>query len=431
MNWSREVGTIVLSLVIPGLVFGIQIYLLRKTQARMKQAQPGRAWLRHLVAVPFVVFNLALIVLIVFRFRTHAFPRWVLDIGLYPFFFWHGSTIFIGLVLGLWNLLILPLRLMARAVRLIPTARSRIASLQEHHTYRRFDASRRRFLQRSAYGVAAASFGGAAYGMTIGRSGHEITEAEFPITGLPREFDGFTIALISDIHSGAFMSREDMTEYARLVNGLHADMIAVPGDFVNANVREIAPFAEAFSALQAPSGVFGVLGNHDYYTGSPDIVAREVTSCGIRVLRNESIEVRKNGASLCILGVDDVGRYPTASMLMDQAAASAPSGTSRILLCHRPYFLQEAAERDIGLVLSGHTHGGQVVFGRFGNTVIAPARIASPYIWGKYRINDSHMYVSRGVGTVGLPVRINCPPEITRITLRSHEEPSRGEQPAR
>ncbi len=224
------------------------------------------------------------------------------------------------------------------------------------------------------------------------------------------------------------MSREDMTEYTRLVNGLQADMIAVPGDFVNANVREITPFAEAFSALEAPSGVFGVLGNHDYYTGSPDIVAREVTSCGIKILRNENIEVKKNGARICILGVDDIGRYTTAAMVMDKAAASAPSGVVRILLCHRPYFIQEAAERNVRLVLSGHTHGGQIVLGRIGNAVIAPARIASPYIWGKYSINNTHMYVSRGVGTVALPIRINCPPEITRITLRSREMPSRNAQ---
>jgi predicted MPP superfamily phosphohydrolase len=203
-------------------------------------------------------------------------------------------------------------------------------------------------------------------------------------------------------------------------------MIAVPGDFVNANVREIAPFGEAFSALRAPSGVFGVLGNHDFYTGSPDIVAREVTSCGIRVLRNESIEIRKNGARISVLGVDDIGRYATAPMLMDKTIASAPPGVVRILLCHRPYFIQEAAERNIGLILSGHTHGGQIVFARIGNAVIAPARIASPYIWGKYRLNDTHMYVSRGVGTVALPIRINCPPEITLITLRSREIPARS-----
>jgi predicted MPP superfamily phosphohydrolase len=431
MTWSREVGVIIFSIVVPGAVFGIQIYLFLKARSRLRRAKTAWPWLRYALALPFVVFNLAIVVLIVLRLSGQSFPRWLLDIGLYPFFLWHGATFFIGLVLVLWNLLTLPVRLLSRAGRLIPTVRNTMASLEERQGYRQFDASRRTFLRRSAYGLAAASFGGAAYGMTVGRSGCETTEAEFPITGLPREFDGFTIALISDIHSGMFMSREDMTEYARLVNGLGADMIAVPGDFVNANVREVSPFGEAFSALTAPSGVFGVLGNHDYYTGNPDLVAREVTSCGIRVLRNEGIEVRRNGARISILGVDDIGRYPSATALMDKAVASAPSGVARILLCHRPYFIQEAAERNIGLVLSGHTHGGQIVFGRIGNAVIAPARIASPYIWGKYSLNGTHMYVSRGVGTVALPIRINCPPEITRITLRSYDEASRGEQPAR
>jgi uncharacterized protein len=95
-----------------------------------------------------------------------------------------------------------------------------------------------------------------------------------------------------------------------------------------------------------------------------------------------------------------------------------PLAIPRILLCHRPYYLKTASEKNIDLVLSGHTHGGQVVFGRFGDVVIAPSRLASRYVAGKYRMGNTHMYVSRGIGTVGLPIRINCPPEITMITLR-------------
>jgi hypothetical protein len=102
---------------------------------------------------------------------------------------------------------------------------------------------------------------------------------------------------------------------------------------------------------------------------------------------------------------------------MDTAVGYAPLDIPRVLLCHRPYFLQQAARRKIDLVLSGHTHGGQLVFGRWGETVIAPASLASRYVWGKYRIGNTHMYVSRGIGTVGIPIRINCPPEVTKITL--------------
>jgi predicted MPP superfamily phosphohydrolase len=100
----------------------------------------------------------------------------------------------------------------------------------------------------------------------------------------------------------------------------------------------------------------------------------------------------------------------------------APPGTS-ILLCHRPYYFPQAAERSIDLVLSGHTHGGQVVFGQVGDAILTPAALASRYVWGEYRIGKASMYVSRGIGTVGVPIRINCPPEITLLTLERSPGP--------
>jgi predicted MPP superfamily phosphohydrolase len=227
---------------------------------------------------------------------------------------------------------------------------------------------------------------------------------------------GFTIALLSDIHSSVFMPRDEMERYAAIVNSLNADLIVVPGDFVNSQVNEVYPFAEAFQVLRAPHGVYGVLGNHDFYAGV-EPVAREVDACGIRLLRNDKITISKDGGTFYLIGVDDVGRRNTAPILIDEAIGDAPLAVPRILLCHRPYYLKDAADKKIDLVLSGHTHGGQVVFGQFGDVVIAPARIASKYVAGKYQEGNTHMYVTSGIGTVGLPVRLNCPPEITMITL--------------
>jgi predicted MPP superfamily phosphohydrolase len=104
--------------------------------------------------------------------------------------------------------------------------------------------------------------------------------------------------------------------------------------------------------------------------------------------------------------------------MMETAARSIVTQGPRILLCHRPYFLKQAADQGIDLVLSGHTHGGQVVFGRFGDLTLTPARLASPYVWGPYSLGAAQMFVSRGIGTVGLPMRINCPPEIALIILK-------------
>jgi len=186
---------------------------------------------------------------------------------------------------------------------------------------------------------------------------------------------------------------------------------------VNSQVSEVYPFAESFSNLRASHGVYGVMGNHDFYNHDPELVAREVDECGITLLRDDKTIVEKDGGQFYLIGVDDVGRANNAMVRMDEAIGYAPLKIPRILLCHRPYYLPQAAARKIDLVLSGHTHGGQVVLGRFGDVVLAPASLASHYIAGKYSFGTTNMYVSRGVGTVGLPIRLNCPPEITKITL--------------
>jgi predicted MPP superfamily phosphohydrolase len=216
-----------------------------------------------------------------------------------------------------------------------------------------------------------------------------------------------------------FMSRNEMEKYVRLVNDLQTDLVVVVGDFVNGQVDEVYPFAEAFSNLKAPFGIYGVMGNHDFYTRDPELIAKKVDDCGVKLLRNDKTIIRSGDGAICLIGIDDTGIGSKAKSMMATAMKNAPTTIPKILLCHRPYFLPQASQSGIDLMLSGHTHGGQVVLGRFGSTTVAPASLASKYIWGKYREGNTSMYVSRGIGTVGLPFRINCPPEITRLILRS------------
>jgi predicted MPP superfamily phosphohydrolase len=267
-------------------------------------------------------------------------------------------------------------------------------------------------------GLTAVSFGAATYGVFAGRSGYEFTETSIPVRDLPPPLDGFTIGLVSDVHSSSFMTKKQMDGYCAALMSLGTDLIVVPGDFVNSQTEEVYPFAESFSALHAPCGVYGVMGNHDFFAPDPDRVAREVDACGVRLLRNDSVIIGRNGARFALMGIDDVGRSDRAMSHMRSAARGVPDALPRVLLCHRPYFLEEAAAMGMDLVLSGHTHGGQIVLGHIGPVVLTPAAIASPYIWGKYSMGHTQMYVSRGIGTVGLPMRLNCPPELTRITLR-------------
>ena len=419
MNFSPYVGFLLFRILIPGLILVFEATLYLRFIRWAKVVHPERRWVRTTARILFVLFGVALLAVLWLRPRfgdiTPSFRFGLV----YPFYIWHGSCLFIGLLLAIASLIKLPFKVVLWLAKLLPPVRRTWHKFIDRPGVARFDASRRRFLQRSTAGLAVLSFGGTVYGAYAGRSSYDITEATFPIAGLAPQFDGFTIALISDIHSSLFMTRDEMDEYVRIVNSLGADMVVVPGDFVNSNTAEVYPFAESFSGLHAPQGVYGVMGNHDFYTQEPDVVAREVNACGVRVLRDEGLMIRKDGAQLYLAGIDDTGGGDSARGKMRTALRTAPALTPRVLLCHRPYFVRQAAEEVIDVVLCGHTHGGQVVLGRFGGVAITPASLVSPYVAGKYRFGPTHMYVSRGIGTVGLPLRINCPPEITRIVLRT------------
>ena len=419
MGTSLSMGFIVFRIGLPLVLLFIQIVLYRRTMRWLRQTFPSRPVLRHTARGVFLLFNLSLAYVVFMHPQLGGAPAWFIYGAAYPFFIWHGATFFLGLGIFIATIVKAPFTVPFWISKRIPASRKKIEAIMAVPSFQQFDVSRRVFLRRSMYGLTAASFAGTAYGMLIEKNDVEVNDAEFFIPNLPQELDGFTIALASDIHSSLYMTKEDMQEYALRINDMKTDMIAVVGDFVNGAISEVYPFAEAFGSLSAPLGVYGVMGNHDFYNPDPDMVAKEVDGCGIKLLRDDKVIVEKNGAKFYLIGVDDVGRANTATVKLDAALRSTPLKIPRILLCHRPYYLPEASERNIDLMLSGHTHGGQVVLGQFGDLVIAPASLASRYVWGKYRIGDTHMYVSRGIGTVGLPIRLNCPPELTRITLRS------------
>ncbi len=422
MGFSREVGFFVFRIVVPALFLGIQFVLFRKMERWFGTQAPNARVLRSVVRVLFVIFNVAFLYAFWDR-PTHRHPvPWLVEYGMYPFYLWHGGGFLIGLVLLISKIIKSPFQMGWWVAKKVSPTREKIHQITSTPSYQIFDSSRRTFIRRGMYGLTAASFGGTAYGMLLEKNECDITSAEFAFPHLPPQLDGFTIALISDVHSSIFMSKEEMDKYAQVVNSLNADLIVVPGDFVTSNYNEVFPFVEAFNILRAPYGVYGVLGNHDFYAGA-ETVAKEVDACGIKMLRNDKVVIEKDGGRFYLLGVDDVAFNNRAPIKLDDAIGYSPLDIPKILLSHRPYYLDQAAEKNIDLVLSGHTHGGQVVMGKFGSIVMAPASLASKYVWGKYRMNNTHMYISRGIGTVGLPIRINCPPEITKITLRKSITP--------
>ena len=401
------------------VVFLIQYVLFRRVWKWLKTTRPDDRALRRATIGLFILFNAIFLVIVLLRPRLIELPSWVEVGGIYPFYIWYGATFFLGLVILAASLIKLPFRIILWVSTRFARVRARVRLVKRNPAFQEFDASRRVFLRRGMYTLTAVSFGGTAYGALVGRTHPEFTTAEFTIASLPAALDGFTLALASDVHSSIFMTKREMDKYVSLLNSMNADLIVIPGDFVSSFTDEVYPFAEAFSALRAPHGIYGVMGNHDFYAGDPERVAREVNDCGVRLLRNDRVTISKGGALFELLGVDDVGSSGLAKEKMRIAQAGSTSGSPRILLCHRPYFLPQAAEQKFDLVLSGHTHGGQIVLGALGKTYLTPAALASPYIWGTYHYGSTAMYVSRGIGTVGLPIRINCPPELTRIVLRS------------
>jgi uncharacterized protein len=287
--------------------------------------------------------------------------------------------------------------------------------MEEHEKVLFPPLSRRAFLKTGAIGLASIAFIGSSYSIAH-TDDYDLIQRTIKITNLPEEFRGFTIGLLSDIHSSVFMNRKDMDEYVNAMNALKTDIIFVTGDFVNSKTEEVYPFAESFSKLNAPYGVYGVLGNHDYFA-DVDTVAREVDGCGVKLLRNDAVKITKGGAFINLVGVDDIGRGVKPVEYLSRALNGVRNEMPRILLCHKPYFMDDYSDNRFDLVLSGHTHGGQIVFAKINDTYITPASLFSRYVWGLYKKNGTQMYVNRGIGSVGLPFRVNCPPEVTKLTL--------------
>lgn len=286
--------------------------------------------------------------------------------------------------------------------------------------------TRRKFLHMGVLGLTGLATAGCVAGIAT-RNDIEITEKTIVLPNLPESFKGMTITFASDIHSGPYMSARDLREVVAAINSLKSDVILLPGDFVSMHRNEIPAIAETFVELKAPMGVFATTGNHEFYVDA-DMTSAALESCGIKVLRNDNTTLERNGEKLYLLGADDIDADTISNYIEGKTAPhiealfrGVPDNAATILLNHKPYKFDEYAQTGVGLMLSGHTHGGQIVFARIAGETISLSRIASKYVAGLYTIEENgrhtQMYVSRGIGTVALPMRFNCPPEITQITL--------------
>lgn len=261
-------------------------------------------------------------------------------------------------------------------------------------------------------GAAGAALGGSVYTTLIEPQWLSVERIDVPLARLPRELDGFTIAQLSDLHLGPYVGAEEIRSAVAATNDLHADAIVLTGDYVTREADLMDDCARELGALSATSGVYAVLGNHDYWSG-PEHITRVLSDQSIAVLVNDALPVERNGARLWIAGVDDVWERRAD---LTATLRRVPDHETTVLLAHEPDFAEAARQQPIDLQLSGHSHGGQVRLPYWGAPILP--YLGKQYPIGLQRAADLWVYTNRGIGVVSPPVRFNCRPEITLLTLR-------------
>ena len=252
--------------------------------------------------------------------------------------------------------------------------------------------------------------GAGIYGVAYERHKIGLTHASLSVSGLAPALDGLRIGLVTDIHHSRTVPADDVTAAVRLALDAQPDLIVLGGDYVTWGEREyVGPVAELLAPLSAPHGVFAILGNHDDDRDMPAALAAQ----RFTVLKDQRTRITVRGEPLEIAGIRFWTRRP-----QDIARVLRQAKDTTILLAHDPRRLVEAASLNVPAVLSGHTHGGQVVLPGFG----AIARRRFPVLQGLGSRGNTNIFVSRGVGTVYVPVRLNCPPEVAVVTLKRRSE---------
>jgi len=314
------------------------------------------------------------------------------------------------------------------------------------------DPGRRYFFRAATAAAGAAPFLTAMYGFAAERLNYQVRRIEIPIPKLPAALDGLKIVQLSDIHLSSYMSRTQVRRAVHMANDLGADLAVVTGDLITGSGDPIADCVDEIRHLRAPLGVWGCNGNHEIYARAEDEAGYLYSQAGMKLLRHENAQITFKGARFNLIGVDYQREYNGRGQ-RQQMLASAETLVRRdmpnILLSHNPNSFNRAAELGIELSLAGHTHGGQIQVEILDHR-LSPARFISDYIAGLYQrplfapaVNEraasngsssrklapslfpaqssvmAHIYVNRGLGTVGAPVRLGVPPEISLIVLRA------------
>jgi predicted MPP superfamily phosphohydrolase len=277
---------------------------------------------------------------------------------------------------------------------------------------RHFNAGRREVLRTSLTALAAAPAVALCTGIVI-RKDLIVREVPLKFANLPKDLQGLRLVQISDIHIGSFFTAADLARAVDAANGLRADLMLVTGDLITSRYDPLDRCLLELKRLRAASGIWGCLGNHEMHAGVQNYTTKKAKEMGMRFLRRQGEMLRFGSAQLNLVGVDH--QRSNHPYLQNVEELVVPD-TFNVLLSHNPDVFPVAVKQGFDLTISGHTHGGQINLELLGSNINV-VDLVTPFTKGDYHIDQSSLYVNSGLGTIGPPVRLGAPPEVTLITL--------------
>ncbi len=279
------------------------------------------------------------------------------------------------------------------------------------------DPVRRRLLNLAGAAAVAAPFGVTGFGSLIERTDFRVREVDLAFPDLPKDLDGLRIAQVSDIHLSLYLSEKEFARAVDATNEARPNLVLITGDLISFQGDPLEGCLRQLARLRSDAGLWGCLGNHEVYANSEQETVKGGARRGIRFLRGESAPLKFGAAKLQLSGVDFESVWDRPRYLQGAERLAAP-GAFNLLMAHNPDVFPAAARKGFDLTLAGHTHGGQVTV-EYLHQTLNVARFVTPYVYGTYRGGErnSALYVTRGIGTIGLPLRLGAPPEIAVLRL--------------
>ena len=277
----------------------------------------------------------------------------------------------------------------------------------------KFNQERRGFVRAAGAAFIGAPLAGMAFGILVERKDIHLREVDVQIPNLPKDLNGLRIVQLSDIHLSPFLAEEELAWAVDMANGVRAHLALVTGDLITAHGDPLDACLKQLARLRADAGTLGCLGNHEIYARVEEEETQKAARLGIRILRQESQRLRFGSAVLNLTGVD---YQRMGSGYLPGAERWIVPGETNILLSHNPDVFDVAARQGWDLTIAGHTHGGQISV-EILDQQLSASRFFTPYVYGLFRQGRCAMWVTRGIGTVGVPARIGAPPEVALIRL--------------